>query len=308
MKGSHHPIFFSSGPAGKLYAAHLEHGNKTGVRQRIEDLWERYSPYCPDPHFLSDAREHFVQRTWEMYLACALLDVGFCLEKPPPKGPDILTTVDGARLWIEAVAPTPGDGPDAVPGREKRGHMVGRIWSGSPPSDESLILRCASALTYKLTKWQEYVSGGVVAPTDRLAIAICLGDIDEAFLSETGVPVILKALFPIGPYYMSFAVGRPDVEPRGGYKYRDTVVKQGGALVSTTLFEKHSVAKSLVGVFFSEWGIWNAPARIGHDIVFVHNPFMRERVPEGAFSFVREEWVPGPDGTIVRRAPNGSSG
>src|SRR5690242_5810593 len=85
------PPFFSSGAAGELYTAHLEHGTKTGVRQRIEELWARYSPYCPDTHFLSDARVHFVQRTWEMYLACALMDAGFGLERPPPKGPDILT-------------------------------------------------------------------------------------------------------------------------------------------------------------------------------------------------------------------------
>ncbi len=147
MKRDDAPPFFSTGPAGALYAAHLEHGTKTGVRERIEELWARYRPYCPDAHFLSDARKHFVQRTWEMYLACALMDVGFELSRPPPKGPDILTTLDGSRLWIEAVAPTAGDGPDAVPGREKRGRMVGRVWSGSPPSDESLILRCASALT-----------------------------------------------------------------------------------------------------------------------------------------------------------------
>jgi hypothetical protein len=83
MTVSRPPPFFSSGPAAALYTAHLEHGTKTGVRQRIEDLWARYYPYCPDPHFLSDAREHFVQRTWEMYLACALLDAGFGLEKSP---------------------------------------------------------------------------------------------------------------------------------------------------------------------------------------------------------------------------------
>jgi hypothetical protein len=301
MKRDDPPAFFSSGPAGSLYAAHLEHGNKTGVRQRIEDLWARYHPYCPDSHFLTDARKHFVQRTWEMYFACALLDAGFELERPPPKGPDILTTVDGSKLWIEAVAPTVGEGPDAVPGREKRGRMVGRVWSGSPPSDESLILRCASALTYKLTKWQEYVSQGAVAHTDRFAIAISLGDIDEAFLSDTGAPVIMKALFPIGPYYMAFPVGRPDVEPQGGYQYRDKVMKRRGSAVATTLLEHHPVAKSLVGVFFTEWGIWNAPAQTGHDIVFVHNPFMNERVREGAFPFLRDEWIPGPDGTITRR-------
>jgi hypothetical protein len=159
------------------------------------------------------------------------------------------------------------------------------------------------ALTYKLKKWQQYVLEGVVTSTDRLAIAVSLGDIDEAFLSDTGVPLILKALFPIGPYYMSFPVGRPDIEPRGGYKYRDKIVKQAGSPVATTLLENHPVAKSLVGVSFTEWGIWNAPARTGHDIIFVHNPFMSDRVREGAFPFLREEWVPGPDDTIMRRDP-----
>ncbi len=100
---------------------------------------------------------------------------------------------------------------------------------------------------------------------------------------------------------MSFPVGRPDIEPRSGYKYRDNVVKQGGSQVATTLLEKHPVTKSLVGVFFTEWGIWNAPEQTGHDIVFVHNPFMPDRVREGAFPFLRDEWAPGPDGTIMRR-------
>jgi hypothetical protein len=88
---------------------------------------------------------------------------------------------------------------------------------------------------------------------------------------------------------MAFPVGRPDVEPKGGYPYRDTVMKQRGSSVATTLLEQHPVAKSLVGVFFAEWAIWNAPAQTGHDVVFIHNPFMNERVREDAFPFLREE-------------------
>jgi hypothetical protein len=34
----------------------------------------------------------------------------------------------------------------------------------------------------------------VVGPTDRFAVALSLGDIDEAFLSDTGVPVINKGI------------------------------------------------------------------------------------------------------------------
>ena len=36
-------------------------------RDFVEDLWERYQP-SQDRHFLNDARQHFLQRFWEMYL------------------------------------------------------------------------------------------------------------------------------------------------------------------------------------------------------------------------------------------------
>lgn len=120
-------------------------------------MWRRYEPYCPDAHFLSDARSHFVARTWEMYIACTLLDAGFKLDRPPETGPDIATWVDGRRLWIEAVAPASGAGADAVPGRDGRGSKQGNVWLGHMPSEDSLILRCASVLVTKRTKLAEYV-------------------------------------------------------------------------------------------------------------------------------------------------------
>ncbi len=68
----------------------------------------------------------------------------------------------------------------------------------------------------------------------RLAIAISLAGVDEAFMSSPDAPVVLKALFPIVPTYcMSFPVGRPDVEPCSRYMYRDAV-KKGQGQISTT--------------------------------------------------------------------------
>ena len=99
---------------------------KRDVRARVECMWRTYRQYCPDEHFLMDARTHFVAHTWEMYLATALLKGGVRLRKPPRKGPDILIDVAPRRIWIEAIAMEPGDGDDAVPGRDRRGSADAR--------------------------------------------------------------------------------------------------------------------------------------------------------------------------------------
>ncbi len=150
-----------------------------------------------------------------MYFACALLESGFKLKKPPSNGPDLLLAVDAAKLWIEAVAPGPGNGPDAVPGRDKRGYSIDGIWCGHPPPEESLILRCVGALCTKLDKCQSYIAKGVVAPSDRLAIALSLGGVDEAFITSPDIPIVLKALFPIGPHYCRFQSVAPEQSPPG---------------------------------------------------------------------------------------------
>ncbi len=152
--------FFSEDPAGQLYRAHLDHGTKTGVRERIEALWQRYRPYCPDRHFLSDAREHFVERTWEMYPACSALGKGHQAGEAATQGAG--HPRDGRRRHAvdRGGRAGAGRGKDAVPGRDKRGHTDDGIWCGRPPSEEELVLRCTGALTAKPRKWSEYVVKG----------------------------------------------------------------------------------------------------------------------------------------------------
>ena len=73
-------MFFSDGPAqDKAYVVCRDSQWRGDIREMIEGLWRRYQPYCPDLHFLSDARSHFAQRTWELYLASVLLDAGITL-------------------------------------------------------------------------------------------------------------------------------------------------------------------------------------------------------------------------------------
>src|SRR5689334_10605510 len=116
------PKFFSEGDARDPgYVFQRDSPERKHVRDAIECMWVRFAPYCADDlsHFVSDARASFNQRTWELRLACTMLDKGFELRKPPKDGPDICAIADGKPLWIEATAPRPGTGPDAPPAERR---------------------------------------------------------------------------------------------------------------------------------------------------------------------------------------------
>jgi len=83
------------------------------AKRYVERLWRVYAPYA-DRHFREDARKHFLQRYWEMYLAVALKDAGFTPVKLTDKGPEFFIEIDGRRVWVEAIAPGGGQGPDKV--------------------------------------------------------------------------------------------------------------------------------------------------------------------------------------------------
>jgi hypothetical protein len=178
--------------ADPWYCGCRDHRSKRDVRLRLECMWRAYQPFCPDTHFLEDARAHFVSRSWEMYLAIALLRNGFGLQKPPPTGPDLLTTIEHTRMWVEAVAGLEGEGPDRVPNRDARGDRKGSMWQGHPPSDEVLILRCAAALSAKLAKLQAYQAAGVVDRTDACIVAVTLGGILDADVASPELPIGVK--------------------------------------------------------------------------------------------------------------------
>lgn len=78
-----------------------------------------------------------------MYLENVLLKQGFELVQDKPiHGPDILIIDCDSIIWLEAVAPYSGTGPDAVLDIEKK-----KIVTSIP--DEKIILRLTNAVTNK---------------------------------------------------------------------------------------------------------------------------------------------------------------
>jgi hypothetical protein len=270
-------------------------------RERVERLWSRYEPFCPDHHFLVEAKAHFLQRTWEMHLACVLMDHGPALRKPPPTGPDICIDSDPP-IWVEAVAVGPGEGADRVQSREERQYEDGtddpNVWAGDLPSEESLILRCTNALETKLSAFRRYRKAGVVAERDSCIVAISFAAIDDAFyfFNYAEIPIVIKALFGIGRDMLSYA-REGDAPPRWFHPHRPRTTKNSGTAVLANVFSAGH-ANEISGVFATAWDLANS-SDSGEKLMFVNNPRARNVISPGTFPFGSEFIAR--DGNIARQ-------
>jgi hypothetical protein len=165
--------------AGRLFAEHL---------------WSQYFPYA-DKHFLVEIRHDFHARFWEMYLTCALLENapahGYSIACPKPTGPDIVLSLNGHRVWIEAVTVTNGDPekPDSViePNPDPK----------STFPEQKIILRYTNAITKKHKQYLKYRENGIVADGDAYIVAV--NDFPLSYQwADAEMPRVLKAVFPIG--------------------------------------------------------------------------------------------------------------
>jgi type I restriction enzyme S subunit len=151
--------YFIDGPASDLaYVNTRDHPRGADSKTFVESLWKRFYPYA-DSHFRQDARNHLLQRFWEMYLAVMLLDKGFKVSKHGHNGPEFWAQIDGRRVWFEAVAPTAGTGPDQVP------ELVAGEEATEVP-DEQILLRFTNALAEKRKCYMDAVAKCIIAPEE----------------------------------------------------------------------------------------------------------------------------------------------
>ena len=204
-------------------------GSIASRKEEFEKLYEKYHPYA-DGHFLSEVKKQFHQRTWEMYLGCALLDRGISFISEDV-GPDILIEGSGKKIWIECIACTRGDGDDKVPTLRYDGHVQ------DVPDDE-MIIRVASALKNKYEKYKKYVASGIVKEDDCFVIAVNAGALDHPEM----MPLILQSVFPIGHQTLSFPIGGG--EATSGWTTRPFRTKKNGSQVPTTFLLMANTLKS----------------------------------------------------------------
>lgn len=245
-----------------------------------EALWKRYEPYA-DPHFLNEIRIQFNPRFWEMYLAVVFLELGFELHKHRDSGPEFGIDIEGKRYWFDAIAPTGGTGPDAVP--QEFDQREARI-----VPQEQIILRITSALAAKRAKWQKDMASGRVSENDGYVVAINVRSIDSAIYGGD-MPYIVKALYGFGDLAVSIDQKTLKVI-ESKHMHRPTITKASGTKISTRPFEARECPE-VSAVLHSIVDAANFPKQLGGDFMILHNDQPNIALPRGKLRFALEYWI-----------------
>lgn len=246
------------------------------ARAFIEHLWSRYRG-LEDPHFLQDAQAHFHERFWEMYLAVAFIEHGLMPVRERGVGPEFFCLHEGRKVWVEAVAPGPGDGDDRV--EEPDIGMVTDV------PTEKILLRFTNAVSAKRRRYLAALAKGVVGEGDRYVLAINSRGIPHAPYGNT-LPFFVQALLPIGA--PTLVIDRAtDKAIDSYYAFRDTVTKATGAPVSTAIFLDTEYS-FISAVLHSGVDCVNRPEAMGEDFVVLHNPSAVRPLDMSVFAWCRQ--------------------
>jgi hypothetical protein len=274
------------GEYDKIYLLNRDTRSRQEVRDFVQNLWTIYAPFCGDRKFLAEARRHFNQFTWQMYVGVCLLEAGHDLERAGARGPDHKVLIANRRLWVECIAPEPGVSNNEA----KRTYQQEMPASGlyRPPPDDKIALRLTGAIWEKTKKYQAWVEDGVVSPADPYIIAVGAGVIPDADLEED-FPRIVRILYGLGESVIRYRLDSnepPEIVPT----YKDAVLNANGKPVSMRGFLDNDHPE-VSAVIFSGRNVWNPPRRIGRDLVTVYSPVATNRLEPGTIPVGREYWA-----------------
>ena len=276
----------------RSYLAVASAEGKKEHRERIEGFWKVYRLYA-DENFLEQIKFDFIARCWEMYITCVFLEQGFTvIPKQSSHGPDIQIEMENRSMWVEAVSPKKGTGPDAVP--DFQYGVFGNV------PEVSILLRFTNALESKFKKYQKYLQDSIIKSDDAFLIAINRGEIDHS--THLGIPLIMKCLFGLGDWILSVPLGGG--KPEELWSPREEVHKKKGSSVPTMFFENPE-HKGISGVIYCGNDIVNHPSRLGKDCILIHNPNRSSHLPINVLG-VGYEWLS--EGQAMRRFDRNKKG
>ena len=286
LRNSHSPSFFRPAvlAVDPVYAA-VRDGEADFAREArgvVESLWRAAAQYV-DADIQQKAAVSFHPHFWELYLAACLLRDGMRLVPRSrrglrDRGPDL--QMEQPPVWIEAIAPTQGTGPDAVtdgiPG------MVRDV------PDDGIKLRILSAIQEKFEKFEHYVRNGTISSSDPCVVAVNTGMVQKMW-GDREVPRIVRSLFPFG--HEVIEISRRDGRVVGRrHEHTPAVIKQNGAAVPTTGFETPGWARISM-VIHSPVDVFNGTSAEGREFVTVHNPHAVNPLPLGLLKLGTEYWA-----------------
>jgi len=260
--------------------------SRSDLKDWMEKLWEQYEPFA-DEKFLEQFKCRFAQRSWELYLGATFLNRGFKLGQHKEHGPDFdVHSQDDKRLfWVEAVSTEKGDGFDRVP------NIVYGVVVDVP--EKQMLLRIANALDKKFKHYMSGIEMGVVQSSEPYVIALNRSDLQHP---DPSIPLILKALFPIGHLALRIMVDGKRVEkPESFWTTRLKIDKNNGSDVPMLFFEDKE-HEGISAVIYCIDSILSSPQNLkemGENFIVIHNPFAKNPLPNGIFPFGEEYKVEG---------------
>lgn len=255
------------------------------IREFIENCWKWYKPFA-DNNFSKEikAQSQFHRRFWEMYLAYTLKEFGKHLrKKSKDEGPDICIDQETpeACTWVEAYAAGPGEQANKIPTIIADNTVK---WFNVP--EEKIILRYTFGWDEKYQKYCGYIKKGIVDPKAPYVIAINGSKVPYAWDTHGEIPYIIQAVSSFGPQTVEMDWEIPE-ESYVGFARRSEIITAGGGIVTTNIFEREEY-KGISGIMFSKEDIYSFNKQLGKDLIFVHNPLAKNKLPEGWIRVGRE--------------------
>ena len=183
-------LFSSSNPTNPIYTRLRDNPSFAKQKHFCEALWCDFNKLA-DTEFIQNMGIQFHERFWEMYLGATLLSLGFQMTSAD-EGPDLQIITKSGPVWVEAVAPNDGSGPDKV-------YDVHNATIGVP--EDEILLRLRNAIWEKHDKkYKGYISKNTISSDSPYVIAINGYDISHSNDDEHPT-YITRALFGIGNQY-----------------------------------------------------------------------------------------------------------
>ena len=280
MKKGKRLFSYSHNAPSPEYQAVLNATNERNqkVKAHCEDLWHDFSDHA-DENFLKEFPVNFHQRWFEMYLTVSLIRKGLTVKCPKP-GPDVLLTVDGRRIWIEAVCATEGQAgkPDSVPRREK-----GK--AQNVPTSRQHVARIRNSLDEKEKKFRKYIRDKIVCRNDLTVIAVNCGEIP--FLWADFDDRMIRSLYGVGDRFLIYDKASAGIV-NAGRKSIQKIEKTSGAAIGVQPFLDGSMEH--VSSALASWACaFNLPSELGGDYVLYPNLSCTNRWTTNLLP-VAEEW------------------
>jgi hypothetical protein len=254
--------FFIDGPAEDSgYVNVRDRADCSKYRKFVEQLWQRYYTLA-DTNFRTNARDDFLQRFWEMYLAVVLMERGFNLNRGEEEGPEFFVMVGSKKIWFEAIAPESGNGPDKVP----NDNVYGEVYS---VPTEKILLRFTNALDEKRKKYKIALDKGIISNEDQYVLAINSRGIPNGWLGNS-LLYYVQAFLPIGPLTYEIDKNTNAITDKY-YQYSPEISKLNGSSVSTNSFLDLN-ASFCSAVIHSHADCTINLNRLGDEFSVLHNP------------------------------------